>query len=404
MEVPHSTGYRTQCETWYLQVNSGMRQQEENPMTGEFEELDRIFSALNLLAEKGRTEEIQGPMEDLWRAAEQVGKSSSGSWFGYHANVYYKQLQQPPPGAYFSGEWGNMGTFVPERTTGEWVEYDRNEVEKAINELANNPNMEPARAYGEEAAELFRRQQRNALSIIEILMGNMESRFIAEIREEIDQLSMPTDSQFIQHISPKTIWSQDRRAMSQGIRTPPHVLILAQIHVIRSRIGTIEKLAELTNQCSSHSSRLQLRQRQEETQGTMIFIGHGHSPMWMELKIFLGDRLGLPVDEYSRVSSAGKPTTGRLLEMMETATAAFLLMTGEDETAEGSLRARENVVHEAGLFQGRLGFGKAIVLLEEGCKEFSNITGLGHIPFPKNNIAAAFEEVRKVLEREELIG
>ena len=90
--------------------------------------------------------------------------------------------------------------------------------------------------------------------------------------------------------------------------------------------------------------------------------------------------------------------------MLDSATVAFLLMTGEDETAEGSLRARENVVHEAGLFQGRLGFGKAIVLLEDGCKEFSNITGLGHIPFPKNNIAAAFEEVRKVLEREELIG
>ena len=90
--------------------------------------------------------------------------------------------------------------------------------------------------------------------------------------------------------------------------------------------------------------------------------------------------------------------------MLDSATVAFLLMTWEDETAEGSLRARENVVHEAGLFQGRLGFGKAIVLLEDGCKEFSNITGLGHIPFPKNNIAAAFEEVRKVLEREELIG
>ena len=90
--------------------------------------------------------------------------------------------------------------------------------------------------------------------------------------------------------------------------------------------------------------------------------------------------------------------------MMDTAEIAFLVMTGEDEQADGSIRARENVVHEAGLFQGRLGFGKAIVLLEEGCKEFSNITGLGHIPFPNNNIAAAFEEVRKVLEREGLIG
>ena len=63
-----------------------------------------------------------------------------------------------------------------------------------------------------------------------------------------------------------------------------------------------------------------------------------------------------------------------------------------------------NVVHEAGLFQGRLGFTKAIVLLEEGCEEFSNIQGLGQIRFPKGNIAAAFEEIRRVLEREDLLS
>jgi predicted nucleotide-binding protein len=62
-----------------------------------------------------------------------------------------------------------------------------------------------------------------------------------------------------------------------------------------------------------------------------------------------------------------------------------------------------NVVHEAGLFQGRLGFSRAIVMLEEGCEQFSNIEGLGQIRFPQGNISAVFEEVRRVLEREGLI-
>jgi len=74
-----------------------------------------------------------------------------------------------------------------------------------------------------------------------------------------------------------------------------------------------------------------------------------------------------------------------------------------DEMADGALQARMNVVHEAGLFQGRLGFTRAIVLLEEGCQEFSNIQGLGQIRFPGGNISAVFEEVRRVLERENLI-
>ncbi len=62
-----------------------------------------------------------------------------------------------------------------------------------------------------------------------------------------------------------------------------------------------------------------------------------------------------------------------------------------------------NVVHEAGLFQGRLGFSRAIILLEEGCEEFSNIHGLGQIRFPKGNIKAVFEDVRQLLEREKII-
>jgi len=62
-----------------------------------------------------------------------------------------------------------------------------------------------------------------------------------------------------------------------------------------------------------------------------------------------------------------------------------------------------NVIHEAGLFQGRLGFMKAILLIEEGCAEFSNIHGRGQIRFPQGKISPAFEEVRLVLGREGLI-
>jgi predicted nucleotide-binding protein len=89
--------------------------------------------------------------------------------------------------------------------------------------------------------------------------------------------------------------------------------------------------------------------------------------------------------------------------MLDSAAIAFLIMTAEDEMADGALQARMNVVHEAGLFQGRLGFTKSIVLLEGGCEQFSNIEGLGQIRFPPGNISAAFEEIRRVLEREGLL-
>ena len=121
------------------------------------------------------------------------------------------------------------------------------------------------------------------------------------------------------------------------------------------------------------------------------------------LRILLEGTLGLPYEEFNRVSAAGEFIGNRLEEMLDESCMAFLIMTGEDEQADGSLHARENVIHEVGLFQGRLGFKRAIILLEEGCQEFSNIRGIGQIRFPKADIKAAFEDIRDVLERESII-
>ena len=135
-----------------------------------------------------------------------------------------------------------------------------------------------------------------------------------------------------------------------------------------------------------------------------IFIGHGASPIWRELKDFLIDRLSLEYEEFNRVSVAGIGTQERLSEMLNDCSFAFLILTGEDLHQDSSAHARENVIHEAGLFQGKLGWRKAILLLEEGCEEFSNIVGLGQIRFPQDNIKSVFEDIRSVLEREKILS
>jgi len=133
--------------------------------------------------------------------------------------------------------------------------------------------------------------------------------------------------------------------------------------------------------------------------GTKIFIGHGHSDAWRALKDFIVDDLHLTYDEFNRIPIAGKATVARLKAMLGEAAFAFLVLTGEDKLKnKEALHARLNVVHEAGLFQAHLGFDKAIILLEDGCEEFSNIHGLGHISFRRGSIKSTFHEVRRVLE------
>ena len=133
-----------------------------------------------------------------------------------------------------------------------------------------------------------------------------------------------------------------------------------------------------------------------------IFIGHGGSDMWRELKDFIVETLELPYDEFNRISAVGKSTSDRLKEMLEESFIAIIIMTGEDEQPDGSLRARENVIHEIGLFQGKLGFEQTIILLEDGCKDFSNIHGITHISFPKGKIESTFGGIFKALKQKSI--
>ncbi|HEV2679237.1 MAG TPA: nucleotide-binding protein [Rhodanobacter sp.] len=132
----------------------------------------------------------------------------------------------------------------------------------------------------------------------------------------------------------------------------------------------------------------------------VVFIGHGRSGLWKSLKDHLTDQHGYSVEAFENGARAGHTIRDVLHSMMENSSFALLVMTGEDATTDGGLRARQNVVHEAGLFQGKLGFERAIVLLEEGVEEFSNIHGITQIRFSKGNIRETYGDVLATLRRE----
>jgi hypothetical protein len=132
----------------------------------------------------------------------------------------------------------------------------------------------------------------------------------------------------------------------------------------------------------------------------VIFIGHGGNPQWMALRDHLRDQQGFDCVVFEAGPRTGRITKNVVESMADAASFAVFVHSAEDEQADGSKRARENVVHETGFFQGRLGFERAIILREEGCEDFSNIAGVQEIRFHAGNIRETFGEVVAAIRRE----
>lgn len=142
---------------------------------------------------------------------------------------------------------------------------------------------------------------------------------------------------------------------------------------------------------------------EKKSKGSKIFIGHGRSKLWARVKIYLKEDLGLDTLAFEDESRASESIVNILEEFLEKSSFAVLIMTAEDDTLEGKIRARQNVVHEAGLFQGRLGFGNVIILKQDNIEGFSNIAGLQYISFSKDNIEQTFYDLQRKMKKLGLI-
>jgi hypothetical protein len=368
------------------------------------EDILGISARLSRAVKRFSQSSLQTEMKKLYDVSLEIGRSWSGSNLGYHARVYYRDFQPPPSGAHFDLQWGLKDRYVSYGTRGDWVEYEHDSVVAVIRQTAGNPDLNESSERSDELKEICRQAVQEISSIIHVFLEAQDDSYLKKMLDKVEGVKFPTAKYFADNsIETKRYMSSDYLAINQGVRLAPHQVMAAHARYTLMPEYIANELISISKQIGSHMSRGEKKLKKLELIGTNVFIGHGRSSVWRDLKDFVKDRLNLPYDEFNRVPVAGFTNIARLSEMLDAAAIAFVVLTAEDETADGSMQARMNVIHEVGLFQGRLGFSKAIVLLEEGCAEFSNIQGLGQIRFPRGNITAKFEEIRQVLEREGLV-
>jgi predicted nucleotide-binding protein len=149
---------------------------------------------------------------------------------------------------------------------------------------------------------------------------------------------------------------------------------------------------------------LQRRERPDDpvTAPAGIFVAHGADPQWHTVWQFLEDDCHLQVYALSD-GGQGESRAETMTRLVPLCGFAVCVLTAQDTMHTGQRYADQSVVHQAGVFQGRLGFGRVALLVEEGVEIFSNVAGLICPPFHRGNIESTFWHLTRMLRREGLL-
>lgn len=384
--------------------------------------LTTIREELTRLIEQANAAKITDFAEKLIARAEQAELAASGSWRGKHANVYYVDLQAPPPSEsylYFKEikqpyfDTVAIGLMrQPQHETQASIRPENWRLfksESIFDHIVQDVDVELLATIARECERLFHDKKDRVISGLRLAGRLHGDQLLTDLADEIDGLHIATQTEVIEeqkakHSNPKI---KSNKVADNEVRIPPHIELYAKASWTIDAVVKLKKLEMTTETAIDHLSGLQGLVKDDpsktEPSGHKIFVGYGHSNAWRRLTEFLEHELSLDPVFFNRGSAVGKIGFDRLMEMVNDAGIAILVMTGDDKLKNGKLHPRLNVVHEAGLFHSRLGNERVIILLEEGCEKFSNIDGITYIPFPKTKISETFKEIEETLRREGIL-
>ena len=130
-----------------------------------------------------------------------------------------------------------------------------------------------------------------------------------------------------------------------------------------------------------------------------IFLSFGHNKLIrLELEKFVESRLGISTIVLEDLPNQGLTIVEKLEKAAKQCSFALILLTKDDEQKNDAVRARQNVIHELGFFQGKYGRKNVVLLAEKGVELFSNISGIVRIEFEAAHFESIFDPLRREIE------
>lgn len=128
---------------------------------------------------------------------------------------------------------------------------------------------------------------------------------------------------------------------------------------------------------------------------TKVFIVHGHDGELKEKVARVLEKQGIEAIILSEKANKGRTIIEKFESYAENVAAAICLYTPDDNMADGSKRARQNVVFETGYFYGKIGRDRTIIISEDDALNLSDLQGVVYVS--KNNWQVdVFKELREI--------
>ncbi|MGG4214295.1 hypothetical protein [Paenibacillus alvei] len=187
-----------------------------------------------------------------------LAASSSKSWIGFHANLYFKEFQKPSWENSFDSEWGSIHGF-PEG----WIERDLKDIKTYITKRAPYFNIGIIEKNIDYQVSEAKNLRNDILSELVLIENN--ERYTSEqkaIKDLSDFSWGLTQADVIDLKRPKQAVTRDSFALHQGIMTPPHefydgILIscLSKIEQVEDFVAKCKRLLrQIEIKCNYHES------------------------------------------------------------------------------------------------------------------------------------------------------
>jgi predicted nucleotide-binding protein len=351
-------------------------------------------------------------LNPIFEVINRVNNAWSGSLWGYQSNVYYKDFQIPPKGAYFSKEWGINNSIIEfdefnmiGGSIGEWKEYRNEEVTNFINEQISDIKLSQIFQDSDKCKKIFEDCKDDIILIINS-MGLLENDdFLQKLIKELEEIIIPSQEDFLKSKFPKkmTFSTRDRRVDGK-IYYPPHLILESFFHEKIAIFTLSNLLYKHTNKIIKYLSKKIKRKihmdRKQTELTNKIFIVHGHDEALKNEVARYIEKLGLEAIILDEQASKGRTIIEQIEQHCSDVSFGIVLYTSCDiggKTEEDlQPRARQNVVFEHGYLMGKIGRKNIVALVKDKVEKPSDISGVIYIEISgnwKQDLAKEMKEV-----------